>query len=114
MMRAAALSIAAILLTGCASMTTAEKAYIGVVAADVASTAVGLHRGLEEANPILRGGSDGETLARAVVLNAGLYWLMHRWIDKHTTVMQRKYWRLVFMVRAPVVVWNGVQIAEAN
>jgi hypothetical protein len=95
-------------------MTTAEKAYIGVVAADLGTTAVGLSRGLEEQNPILRGGSDGETLARAVVLNAGLYWLMHKWIDKHTTAMQTKYWRIVFMFRAPVVGWNVYQIAEAQ
>ena len=57
------------LLCACASMTTAERAYIGASVADVATTAVGLSRGLEEQNPILRGGSDGETLARAVVLN---------------------------------------------
>ena len=111
--KAAALAVA-LLLTGCASMTTAEKAYIGVVAADVATTAVGLSRGLEEQNPILRGGSDGETLARAVVLNAGLYWLMHNWIDKRTTAMQKKYWRFVFVFRAPAVGWNVYQIAEAK
>lgn len=114
MTRAAALACLALLLSGCATMTTAEKAYIGVVAADVATTAVGLSRGLEEQNPILRGGSDGETLARAVVLNAGLYWLMHKWIDKHTTAMQKKYWRFVFVFRAPVVGWNVYQIAEAD
>lgn len=113
-MRACIASLLAILLTGCASMTTAEKAYIGVVAADIATTAVGLHRGLEEQNPILRGGSDGETIARAVVLNAAAYWLMHKWIDKHTTAMQKKYWRLVFMVRAPVVVWNTHQLTTAG
>ena len=101
-------------LTGCASMTTAEKSYIGVVAADIGSTAVGLSRGLEEQNPILHGGSDGETLARAVVLNAAAYWLMHKWIDKHTTAMQKKYWRFVFVFRAPAVGWNVYQIAGAD
>ena len=102
------------LLCACASMTTAERAYIGASVADVATTAVGLSRGLEEQNPILRGGSDGETLARAVVLNAAVYWLMHKWIDKHTTAMQKKYWRLVFVFRAPAVGWNVYQIAEAQ
>ncbi len=110
-LRAAWVAGVCLLLTGCASITTAEKAYIGVVAADVATTAVGLSRGLEEQSPILRGGSDGETLARAVVLNAGLYWLMHNWIDKHTTAMQKKYWRFVFVFRAPAVGWNVYQIA---
>ena len=114
MTKAAALSCLALLLTGCATMTTAEKAYIGVTVADIASTAVGLQRGLEEQNPILRGSTDGETLARAVVLNAGFYWLMHKWIDKHTTAMQKKYWRFVFFIRAPVVAWNVNQIAEAK
>lgn len=104
----------ALLLSGCASMTTAEKAYIGVVAADVATTAVGLSRGLEEQNPIFAGKTDGETLARALVVNAALYWLMHRWIDKHTTEMQTRYWRIMVLFRAPVVGWNVYQIAGAD
>ena len=113
-LRAVRVAGVCLLLTGCATMTTAEKAYIGVVAADVATTAVGLSLGLEEQNPILRGGSDGETLARAVVLNAGIYWIMHKWIDKHATAMQKKHWRFVFFIRAPVVAWNVNQIAEAK
>ena len=102
------------LLSGCASMTTAEKAYIGAVGADLGTTAIGLSRGLEEQNPIFRGGTDGETLARAVVLNAAVYWAMHKWINRHTDAMQTKYWRIVFMFRAPVVGWNVYQIAGAD
>jgi len=112
--RLAAVAVAILALCGCASMTTAEKAYIGVVAADIGSTAIALQRGLEEANPILRGSTDGETLARALVLNAAAYWLMHKWIDKHTTAMQKKYWRFMVMLRAPVVGWNVYQIAGAD
>ena len=110
----AALVAGVCLLSGCASMTTAEKAYIGAVGADLGTTAIGLSRGLEEQNPIFRGGTDGETLARAVVLNAAVYWAMHKWINRHTDAMQTKYWRIVFMFRAPVVGWNVYQIAGAD
>lgn len=87
---------------------------MGVVGADLATTAVGLDQGLHEQNPIFAGKSDGETLARALAVNAALYWLMHRWIDKHTTTMQKRYWNILIGVRAPVVVRNGYQIAGAN
>lgn len=106
--------VAGVCLSGCASMTTAEKAYLGVVAADIGSTAIALQRGLEEQNPLLRGDSDGETIARALVVNAAIYWMLHEWIDKHSAVMQRKYWRLMVGLRAPVVGWNVYQIAEAD
>lgn len=113
-MRLAAVAVAILALSGCASMTTAEKWAIGVAAADVATTAVALDRGLEEQNPILRGNSDGETIARAIVLNAALYWLAHKVINRYTTAMQTKYWRLVVGLRSPVVGWNVYQIAEAD
>jgi hypothetical protein len=110
-MRVVAL-LATLLLSGCASMTTAEKWAIGVAAADVATTAAGLNRNLEEQNPLLRGGSDGETIARAIVFNAALYWLAHKVINRYTTAMQTKYWRLVVGLRSPVVGWNVYQIVE--
>lgn len=95
-------------------MTASEKWYLGAVGADLATTAVGLNQGLSEQNPIFAGKTDGETLARALVLNAAVYWAMHEWINRHTDAMQTKYWRIVFIFRAPVVGWNVYQIAEAN
>lgn len=112
-MRAVA-AVLALFLSGCASMTTAERAYIGASVADLGTTAIGLSRGLEEQNPIFRGGSDGETLARALVLNAAVYWAMHKWINRHTDATQERYWRIMVLFRAPVVGWNVYQIAEAN
>ncbi len=50
-MKHIALTLAAILLTGCASMTPRERAQAGV-GADLATTAVGLSVGLVEANPL--------------------------------------------------------------
>lgn len=113
-MRLAASVFLVILLCGCATMQPWEKAYIGASAADIATTAVGLSRGLEEQNPILRGSSDGETLARAVVLNAVVYWAMHHYLDKFSDATANAQWRFVFFFRAPVVAWNVSQIAGSG
>ena len=110
-MRRVAASLLTMLLSGCATLQPWEKAYIGASAADIATTAVGLSRGLEEQNPILRGSSDGETLARAVVLNAVVYWAMHHYLDKFSDATANAQWRFVFFFRAPVVAWNISQIA---
>jgi hypothetical protein len=113
-MRTISILAVLLLLPGCASMTASEKWYIGVVGADLATTAIGLNQGLTEQNPIFAGKTDGETIARAFVLNAAFYWLMHKWIDKHTTFMQKKYWNILIGVRSPVVLWNGYQIVDGT
>ena len=95
-------------------MTTSEKWYIGVVSVDLATTAIGLNQGLNEQNPLFAGKTDGETIARALVLNAAFYWLMHKWINKHTTAMQKKNWRFMVMLRSPVVMWNTYKIIESG
>jgi hypothetical protein len=113
-MRRAVALLTALLFSGCASMQPWEQAYLGASAADLATTAIGLQRGLEEQNPILRGSSDGETLARALVLNGLVYWAMRSYLNKFTPPTQDRHWRVVFFIRVPVVAWNANQIAGAD
>lgn len=61
-MRAPLVACLVLALSGCASMTTAEKWNIGFAAADVATTAYALDHGMQEMNPILRSDSTGETV----------------------------------------------------
>lgn len=110
----AALPLAAFLSFGCASMTTAEKWNIGLAAADVATTAYALDHGMREMNPILRADSNAETVARAVVLNAALLWLQHKYLARYTVAMQKIGWRVTLYVRAPAVAWNLSKILQAD
>ncbi len=61
-------AVVALLALGCKTPASRDKdCQRGV------DGAIGLHDGLEEGNPILKGGSDRETLMRAFALKAAFY-----------------------------------------
>lgn len=106
-------SVLLLLSLGCASMPTPEeKIAVGLAIADIATTAYALNHGHVELNPILKGGDKEETVARAIVLNAVLHWIQHKYLCRYTTAMQKKWWRIVIGVRAVPVMWNIKEISE--
>ena len=72
-----ALLIAALLLSGCATLQT-PQASVGCQVADVATTAIALHAGAVEMNPVAHAliGSVGWPGFLAVKIGVGL-WLAH-------------------------------------
>ena len=104
-----------LLLTGCASVRPAEKFAIGCLAADLGTTAYGLSLdGVEEGNPILNTGSDGATLAVAVGLNIGVYYLLKK-VSKNTPQNKQKWlWLAYGVVKCGVAAHNIKVINDAK
>ena len=96
-----------LLLTGCASVRPAEKFAIGCSVADIGTTAYGLSLdGIEEGNPILAGGSDGATVALAIGLNVGVYYLLKQ-LNKTTPQNKQKWtWLAYGIVKCGVAAHN--------
>lgn len=112
----ASLILPALLLAGCASMTTEEKWAIGLAAADVATTAYALERGARELNPVLSYGdpSNGEVIVRAVALNALVHWMLRHYYSNGHRGYDRRGWRIVVWIRAAPVAWNVKEILEGS
>lgn len=105
----------AILLAGCASVRPAEKFAIGCSALDVGTTAYGLTiPGIEEANPIIAQDSDGATVAVAVGLNVGAYYLV-KYLTKNTPQNSQKWtWLAYGIVKCGVAAHNAKVILDAK
>lgn len=112
MKRALVLLLLSVICFGCATFTSEEKVAAGLVVADLATTAYGLEHGHKEINPLLRGGSTEEVLAKTLVLNVAMHWIQHKIFSKYTTSMQKKYWRIVIGIKAVPVAWNIKELSK--
>ena len=75
----AVLLILSLLLTGCASMTTADKAAAGAAILDIGTTAIGGYNGCSEANPLFGPEISTQSLLMNAALSAGVAYAIHKW-----------------------------------
>ena len=76
----ALLLVAALGLSGCASYSTSEKAFLWASAADLVSTYAAMDRGAHEANPVmtLAGDDKATVIVTSALLTLGISALIHR------------------------------------
>jgi len=98
----------ALLLAGCASMTTEEKVHLGLASADIASTYIALGDGGREANPLFSGRDRMTTVAQLVVVNAAFQWWIHRVLKKRPNLTIKP----VLWLRSGVLAWNLKELAR--
>ena len=95
------LGVCVLVLTCCATAGQTKALTVGICAADIVTSAVGVHQGAQEVNPLY--GHRGVPVA--VVINLGFLWAVNS-VAKD----DNKAWTWSAIVRSLPVIWNLTQL----
>ena len=95
------LGVCVLFLTCCATVGQTKALTVGICAADITTSAIGVHRGAREVNPLY--GHHGVPVA--VVVNLGFLWAVNS-----VARDDNEAWTWAAIVRSLPVIWNLTQL----
>ena len=98
-----ALCVLLLVCSSCATSGQARNVYIGLSAADVATTQYGINHGYSEGNPVY---GNSHPAVKAAVVSALFLWAFDKIMSDMPEDQKRYAWEWLAVARAIPVVWN--------